>query len=148
MERNQILDQLDLHDRVHTREEAINWKKSLQKKMTLAEKRRNAMQFFNNPTMTTDMNRVNNAIQSISNEEKVFKMGLKKDIAREEYKKLGEEPKKQNQNKDNRNKDVMTPPDNFSTDTHYTHNEDFSEFKCTECGEEFSFQQDAIIHME
>ena len=116
--------------------------------MTLAEKRRNAMQFFNNPTMTTDMNRVNNAIQSISNEEKVFKMGLKKDIAREEYKKLGEEPKKQNQNKDNRNKDVMTPPDNFSTDTHYTHNEDFSEFKCTECGEEFSFQQDAIIHME
>jgi hypothetical protein len=142
MDRNQIAEQLDEHDKVRSREEVTEWKRGL-KGIGLAEKRRKAMEFFNNPNMITNFKRVDDAIQSISNEESAFKTGLKRQIAQEEYKKFGEEPKT-----NKRNQDVMNPPGNFTTEADYTANEDFSEFKCSKCGEAFNSQQVAIIHIE
>ena len=87
MDTSEIVDQLDKSNGVCSRRKAIEWKKSLSKNANLREKRKNAIAFFNNPNMTTNMKHIQDAINSISMEEYKFKLNLKKEIA-----KYGEEP--------------------------------------------------------
>ena len=69
MDTSEIIDQLDKSNGVCSRKEAIERKKSLSKNANLREKRKNAMKFFNNPNMTTNLKHIQDAINSISMEE-------------------------------------------------------------------------------
>lgn len=144
MNQADIQERLEAHDKVPTKEAAVNFKKSLGTKVPLCAQREKAMQFFHNPNITSDLRRVDDALKNIVEEEKSVKMNLKRVIAKEEYNRMGEEPsieaKKQK---------LMVPPKVFETEEHlYESDEDFNNFTCNKCDFTSNSEQIMIKHME
>ena len=95
MDPTNIRELLDAHDKVPTKGEALQFKKSLGTNITLIAQREKTKLFFHNPDITTDLKRVEKALKYILDEEKDVKKSLKREIAKEEYKSMGEDPSKE-----------------------------------------------------
>ena len=86
---------LDAHDRVPTKGEAVQFKRSLGTNTSLRQQRDRSREFFHNPDMTTNLKIVDSALKSIVEEEKNIKRNIKRQIAKEEYEHWQEEPSKE-----------------------------------------------------
>ena len=143
MNTTHINELLDAHDKVPTKGEAVKFKKSLGSKITLVAQREKTKLFFHNPEITTNLKTVDAALKGIVEEEKSFKMDLKRTITKEEYEVLGEEP-----SKFARRQVFMIPPDVFETDEHnYTSDDGFNNFSCNMCNFSSTSEQIMIVHM-
>ena len=133
MDQQNIFERLSAHDKVRSNAEVIEWKKTGVKK-TLREKRQESVEFFGNARIPKDLIKVEKAINSITNKEKLFKKNLKEKIAEEEYEKRTEVPKV----KKNRAKDFKTPPDCFDSPHICYKDSVLKKFKCNDCYKEFN----------
>ena len=144
MDPTNIRELLDAHDKVPTKGEALQFKKSLGTNITLIAQREKTKLFFHNPDITTDLKRVEKALKYILDEEKDVKKSLKREIAKEEYKSMGEDP-----SKEAKKLKLMIPPDTFETVEHsYVSDESFNNFSCNKCDFSSTSEQIMIKHME
>ena len=135
---------LDAHDRVPTKGEAVQFKRSLGTNTSLRQQRDRSREFFHNPDMTTNLKIVDSALKGIVEEEKNIKRNIKRQIAKEEYEHWQEEP-----SKEAKKHKLMIPPDMFETEEHfYVSDEEFNNFSCNHCNFSSNSEQTMIKHME
>ena len=144
MNANAITARLDDYDKVRSNKEAIDFKKNLDTKLSLRDKRELAKTFFNNSGMISNLKKVDIAIKSISENEKLFKKNLKKEIAIEEYYKAEKTAKKSS----SRHPDVMNPYDSFNSNHHSYETFQMTRFKCVICENKFDSEHNAIKHKQ
>ena len=123
--------------------DVILWRKSLNKDLTKKQVRENVINFFGNDNLTTNHKTIENAIQNIETMEKGFKRKLKLLIASEEYEKYKEIPPKDN----TRRCKPLVPPQSFESPHVYRKDSILNKFKCKDCHQEFTPEENAIKHM-
>ena len=116
----------------------------MNKDLTKKQVRENVINFFGNDNLTTNHKTIENAIQNIETMEKGFKRKLKLLIASEEYEKYKEIPPKDN----TRRCKPLVPPQSFESPHVYRKDSILNKFKCKDCHQEFTPEENAMKHMK